>query len=436
MMVNFFKKFVSNSGHKTLLSNFIYLSVLQGLNLLLPLITFPYLVRVLGVEYFGLLSFALALITYFQIVSDYGFNATATRDVSIICGDKQKQDEIFNDVMSAKLLLVVSCFIVMLIVVFTFSIFREHWEVYLCSFITIIGQALFPLWFFQGMQKMRYVTYLNLITKIASTVAIFIFVRTKTDYILVPIITGLGYLSAGLFSVYYIKKDFNITFKLQPFDKIKLQLKKGAYIFLSEFKISLFTNTNILILGILAGNHAVGYFTSAEKLARALGNFQIPLSNALYPYLAKEISVDRAVAFKKILQITKIGAIIFSICTIGCFIFADQIILLIYGAQMHDSILLFRILLIIPLASFLDTMFGKQVLLNLGKDNLYFRVILWATVLNICINLVLTHFYQQVGTAIALNITQVSIVIGMGFYALREMNNKTHTPRIYDPAKN
>ena len=157
-------KIKNNSDHKTLVSNFVYLSILQGLNLLLPLITFPYLVRVLGVEYFGLLSFALALTTYFQIITDYGFNSTATRDVSAVLNDKTKQLEIFNDVMSAKLFLLFFCFIVMILIVFSFEIFRTHWEIYFFSFGSVLGQAIFPVWFFQGIQKMKYITYLYLCT--------------------------------------------------------------------------------------------------------------------------------------------------------------------------------------------------------------------------------------------------------------------------------
>ncbi|MNQ93242.1 putative O-antigen transporter [compost metagenome] len=210
--------------------------------------------------------------------------------------------------------------------------------------------------------------------------------------------------------------------KLQSFQRIKDQLIKGKYVFLSEFKISLFTNTNILILGIFVGNHAVGYFTSAEKLARAIGNFQTPISNTLFPFLSKEMALNKIRTFTKINKITKIGAICFSSIVIFGFLFSEEIIALVYGQGMSPSIILFKILIIIPLASFLDSMFGKQILLNLGKDNLYFRVILWATILNVSINLGLTYFYKELGTAIALAVTQVFIVLGMWFYAKREMD--------------
>ncbi|MFV8374221.1 flippase [Flavobacterium sp. LB1P62] len=419
-MFSFFNKVLYDKKHKILVSNFVYLAILQGLNVLLPLITFPYLVRVLGIENFGLLSFSFALITYFQIITDFGFNSIATRDISVAIEDKKMQQDIFNDVMSTKLFLLVLCFFLMSIIVFSFEIFSNHWELYFFSFGSVLGQAIFPVWFFQGMQKMRYITYLNIFTKIIFTIAIFTFVRQQEDYFLVPIFNASGIVIAGILSFYFVKKHFDLQLKLQSFQRIKNQLIKGKYVFLSELKISLFTNTNTLILGIFVGNQAVGYFSAAEKLARAIGNFQTPISNVLFPFLANEMISNKIQTIKKINKITRIGALFFSIIVLLGFFFAKEIITLVYGQAMNPAIILFKIVLIIPLASFLDTMFGKQILLNLGKDNLYFRVILWATVLNISINLGLTYFYEALGTAIALTVTQIFIVFGMWFYAKRE----------------
>jgi len=419
LLFNLFKQY---KKHKILASNFVYLSLLQGLNLLLPLITFPYLIRVLGVEYFGLLSFSFAFITYFQIVTDFGFNATGTRDISLVIDDYEKQNLIFNQIMSAKLLLVILSFIVMMAIVFLFEIFRENWIIYLFSFGSVLGQAIFPVWYFQGIQKMKYITYLNLVTKLIFTIALFVFVRQKSDYYLVPVFNALGFIFAGIFALFYIYKDFNIKFKIQPLKGIGEQLHKSKYVFLSELKISLFTNTNILVLGILAGNHAVGCFSAAEKLARAIGNFQTPISNTIFPYLSKEMIVDKLKTIQKIKKITIFGAIIFSIIILLCFCFAEQIIEIIYGKEMLSAVFIFRIVIFIPLLSFLDTMFGKQILLNLGKDKLYFQVILFATILNLSINFILTQFYRELGTAIALTITQIFIVFGMWFYAKKEIN--------------
>jgi len=407
--------------HKILASNFVYLSLLQGLNIILPLLTFPYLIRTVGVEYFGLLSFSFAFVTYFQIVTDFGFNATGTRDISLAAADPQKQNLIFNQIMSAKLLLVILSFVVMMAIVFSFEIFRRYWLIYFFSFGSVLGQALFPVWYFQGMQKMKYITYLNLATKLIFTIALFVFVRQKSDYYLVPVFNALGFITAGLFALFYIGRDFAIKFKMQPLDAIAEQLQKSKYVFLSELKISLFTNTNTIILGFIAGNEAVGYFSAAEKLVRAIGNLQLPFSNTIFPYLSKEMAVDKLRTIQQIKKITAIGTAIFSVLILFCFCFAEYIIEIIYGIAMLPSVLLFRIIILIPLLSFLDTMYGKQILLNLGRDNLYFRVIVFATILNLSINFILTHFYRELGTAITLIITQIVIVLGMWYFARKEV---------------
>ncbi|SCX95458.1 polysaccharide transporter, PST family [Flavobacterium anhuiense] len=406
--------------HKILASNFVYLSVLQFLNVILPLITFPYLIRVLGVEYFGLLSFSIAFVTYFQIVTEYGFNSTGTRDISLAINNRERQILIFNQIMSAKLVLVSISFVVMMGIVFLFGIFRAYWFIYLFSFGSILGQAIFPVWFFHGIQKMKYVTYLNLVTKTVFALAIFVFVTKKSDYYLVPVFNALGFLSAGVLSLFYIWKDFKISFKLQSVKGIKEQLNRAKFMFLSELKISLFTNTTTLILGIFAGNQAVGYFSAAEKLARAIGNLQTPVSNTIFPYLSAEMALDKLKAIQKIRKIMIVGSIVFSLIVITCFCFAEQIISIIYGKEMLPSVLLFRIVILIPLLSFLDTMFGKQILLNLGKDIFYFRVIVLATILNFAINFTLTYFYQEIGTAISLIVTQIFIVLGMWYFAHKE----------------
>ncbi|GGB77466.1 teichoic acid transporter [Flavobacterium suaedae] len=424
MIKKLIHKLINSEDKKTVVKNFFSLSVLQGLNLLLPLFTYPYLVRVLNEEEYGLILLAAVVIYYFQIFTEYSFNMTATKEISLNADNEQKLHEIFNDVFSTKIFLLVVSFIAFCLMLYLVPFFNENWLVYMLTFGNVVGLALFPVWFFQGIQKMKYITYINFFSKIVFTGAIFLFVKQPEDYWLAPLFTACGYILAGIISLIYVRKLFKIPFKRQPFKKIKKQIILGRYLFLSELKISLFTNTNTLLLGFISGKVTVGYFVSAEKLARAIGNICVPLSLALFPHISKNILKDKEGTYKDIVKISKVGTLLFLAILIPTFIFADWIIDIIYGDKMQNSVLIFRILLFIPISTFIDNMFGKQILLTLGKDNLYFKVISAAVVLNIMLNLFLTFKYDYKGTAVALLLTHIFINIGMYWYARREINKK------------
>ena len=226
-------KFKLDNDKKRLLENFLSLSVLQGANYILPLITLPYLVRVLGPEKFGLIAFAQAFIQYFNILTDYGFNLSATREVAVNRNDKAKISEIFSSVIIIKLGLLLISFLIMSFIVFYFGKFRKNWLVYYLTFGIVIGQAIFPVWFFQGVEKMRYVTFLNISAKLFFVSLVFFFVHHVSDYIYVPIFYSLGYLLSGFLSLYIAVRKFKIRMYFPNLVTIGKYLKDSSQFFLS-----------------------------------------------------------------------------------------------------------------------------------------------------------------------------------------------------------
>jgi PST family polysaccharide transporter len=223
-----FNRLIDNEEKKRFLGNFFSLAMLQGMNYILPLLSLPYLVRVLGADKFGLLAFATAIIGYFIVLTDYGFNFTATREVTLHRDDKDKLSEIFSSVMIIKFLLFVISFFILTLLIILFKKFSSDPWLYYLTFGTVLGQILFPVWFFQGVEQMRYITIINIVSKILFTIAIFVLVKQSSDYLLVPLLTSLGAIFAGIYSLFLVYKRFDIKFKIQKIHILISYLKGGS----------------------------------------------------------------------------------------------------------------------------------------------------------------------------------------------------------------
>ena len=415
------RSFFNKQENKTIVSNFLFLSVLQGLNLFLPLLTLPYLNRIIGIEYVGLLAFAMALSNYFQVFVDYGFNLTAPKDVAQNIDDKEKLKLIYNDVMTSKLILLLLSGAVFSGLIFSFDVLYKERLVYFLTFAgMVVGYSLFPVWFFQGVQKMKYITYINVFTKLLFTAAIFIFIKHKQDYWMIPLFTSSGFILSGLISLLYIKRSFNIKYGLSPLSRVKTQLFVGKYVFLSQIKITLFSTTNTIILRALCGEAAVGYFSNAEKIMRALAGLQIPVVNALYPYMSKLIIESKAEAYKKIRVIGIYGSLIYLVVITILFVFSYEVTALVFGPGMEQTAQILRILLLIPVFILLNNLYGTQILINLGKDRIFFNILLVTAVLNLLLIVPLTYYYKALGTGISVFITELFLCIAMYYYAIKQ----------------
>jgi polysaccharide transporter, PST family len=397
-MINKIKKKLKSKNNKQLLSNFISLFTLQGLNYILPLITVPYLIRVLGVETFGLLAFATAFVMYFQVITNYGFQLTATREISIHRDNRKKVIEIFSSVMIIKSLLLIFSFILLSILVFSIDSLRNEFLVYFLTFGTVIGQVLFPVWFFQGMEKMKYITYLNIVSKSIFTAAIFIFVHDQSDYLLVPLFTSVGFIVAGVLSLRVVKIEFNVEFRFQSIQTIKNYLVDGWHIFAGNAYTSVYLTANVLILGIFTNNTIVGYYSIAEKIAAAFSGLFIPLNQALYPYLTNIYS-HSIKKFKNLVYKIMLTFFILSfIITISAYFFKENIIYIISGENYHLVELIFTILLVRILTSPFSSLFTN--ILNIMKRNReYLKVMNYTVALHVIFVMPSIYIYGAVGLA-------------------------------------
>ena len=390
----------NKEDYKRLKSNFISLTTLQAANYILPLITLPYLVKTLGIEYFGLLAFATATIAYFGILTDYGFNLTASKEISLHRENKEKVIEIFSSVMSIKFILMLLSFTLLSLLVFTINKFTEHWEIYLLTFGSVIGQFLFPVWFFQGMEKMKYTTYLNLLSKSIFTISIFILVKEESDVYLVPLLLSTGTIIAGGASLYLIKKEFNIPFKLQKVQTIKYYLIDGWHVFLSRFYVSLYTTTNILLLGLMTNNVAVGYYSIVEKIVLAIGGLFEPVNQTIYPYLARKYRENFETYINFLKKVALLFIITASIFVLFAELFSKELIYLIHGEyNVHITMLLTIFLLRVLMMPFGALL--SNTLIIMERKTEFIKVMNYTVLIDLLIVPLAIYYYHEKGLIVA-----------------------------------
>jgi len=410
-MLNRIKSFANTEDKKRLLSNFLSLSVLQGAIYLLPLITFPYLVRVLGVEYFGLLAFATATIAYFNIITDYGFNLTATREISIHREDKEKVTEIFSSVMTIKFGLMLLSFLLLSLLVCSFEKFSRDWEIYFLTFGAVVGQMLFPVWFFQGMERMKYITYLNIFARLLFTVAIFIFVRKQSDYFMVPILNSLGVLAAGYWSFNIVKRDFGISFKKQKRETLLYHFKDANHIFIANVAISLYTISTTFILGLFTNNTIVGYYAGAEKIIQAFKGLMTPISQTVYPYISKKFSISTENGLRFLKRMTKYVGAITGVISLLILVFSKPLVTIILGAQYYNSIIVLQLLSFTVFMIGLSNIYAVQGLYALGQQKVVMRFIVIISIIHFLIALVIIYLFQEKGAGISVLFTETAVTL-------------------------
>lgn len=399
---------------KKLYANFIYLGLLQGANYLLPLITLPYLITVIGISKIGLIAFVGAFIAYLQIFTDYGFNLSATRKIAIHSDDKNKINEIYSATLSIQVLLTLLGAIILLFLMLCIPIVQEHYLMYLFTFIMVIGQTLFPSWYFQGIQEMKYITILNVIAKLFFTIAIFAVIKKESDYVFVPLLTSCGYLIAGIGSLFIIHKKFNVSFLPQPISKLKLYIKDGWHIFASSFFGSLYRNTNVVIIGLLTNNLFVGYYAVAEKIFKAVQSLQNVVGTTLFPFLSGAYDKSKTAFFSFIDKKLKFIAMLYCFAAILIFLSADFIVALINKESNWNIVTNLKLLSIVIIIGGLNYVLGILGLVALDHKKAFFKYILITGVFNVFLCSILVHYYKDIGASFSLIASELLLLVLIG----------------------
>ncbi len=389
--------------------NFTSLSVLQAVTYLLPVIIFPYLFRAIGPAKFGLISFAQAFVQYFMILTDYGFSISATKEISLCHDEHAKISSVFSSVMTAKIALAFLSLLLMTAIVFAVPKFRSDWMVYVFSFGTVAGSTLFPLWFFQGTERMKHIADLNILGGILYTVLIFSFVVEPQDYLMVPLINSAVFLTTGILGQYRVFRHFGVSFHFPKYANFRQQMRAGWDIFISNVAINAYTTTRIFCIGLLTNNTITGFYSIAEKMANFVQTFPLSsFSQALFPRLSKIFNRNKRKAYEIMWHVQQITINISLITLPLIFIFAHFFVRIVCGGDYHASVFSFRMLLIAVFFISANA-FRVQFLLVCGKTHIYSRIHVVMAMIGLPLMFLLIYSFSYVGAALSTILIEAGI---------------------------
>jgi polysaccharide transporter, PST family len=413
--------------YKPLFESFISLYLLNGLNLLLPLVSIPYLFRVVGAANYGVYAFVFVIIQYVLLVSNYGFDFSATKQIAQSKDDPEKVSSIFHAVIVSRILLAIGAILTLLFLTYFFFNEIQHRLLWLGLGI-VLGEIFVPVWLFQGLEKMRYLTVTNTVSKILFTALIFVVITKESDFQYIILLNSFGSIAAGAVSCLIVYKTLNIKFKKPVIGDIVFQLKDGLAVFGSTLGMNLYRNSNIFILGLFVSDASVGVYAAAEKVIKAIQSIVSPIAQALFPHLSSRFkTLDIKEGIQLLIRVVKKIAIVLILLTISTYFLSPWIVRYIGGKDLIYAVPLIKVFSFVVFFGGMNYMLGIVGLINLNRQKVFFWNVMISGVFSVVFLLLTVQLWGNMAAVIATVISEVLLFTGCSL-GLYKLYNKQEVP--------
>ena len=394
-----------------LISNFFFLSVVQGISLIVPLVIVPYVVLKVGIGNFGLISFVQSIMFLLALLIDFGFNVSATRKISINRNDKAALETVYSNTLMAKTILLAGAFVLLIVLSF-FSKFSSESFLYFSSFAIVVGQAYLPTWLYMGLEKMRDYVIINVAGKIIFLVTIFLFIKETHDYIWVNLLLGVSTILATIISLLHIRYKLKIQLHNPAFSMAVNELRTTIPIFFTSVAINVSSYSNSVILGLFAGYEVVGLFTIAEKVAVIVKQAPSTFSQVLYPAGCNAASQSFNV-YRLLLKKSYKPFFLFFMVVCTIIFFSTEYIVLYFNHSPNVTLNLILKFFIVAVFTNSLNIPAYQTLLSFNFQKSYSITLVTCCVVSIFTNFLLTSLFGIWGTTINVLLAEIMIVISL-----------------------
>lgn len=403
----------------SLRKNVAALYAVQFASYLVPFVTLPWLTRVLGPVGFGRIGFAGAVIGYFVLLADYGFNFSATRQVAMRWDDRAGRSKVFWTTLSVKALLAGAGFPCLVLLTYCGSKFADQRSLLLISYLTVVGTVLTPMWYFQGIERQTVLSVISIATRFAAIPAIFLCVRSPGDVATAAWITSGTSVTGGLLCLGYLVRFGELNGPVFEFRDLVHVVKDGWHLFISTASISLYQATNTVVLGLVAGPAAVGHYSAADKMIQAAQGMLAPINQSVYPRVSRLMQDSRSEAYALIRRVLRIQGSIALCLSLVLFLVAPPLIRIFYGPAYEPTIDVLRWLAILPFLVGLSNVLGIHTMMAMGMNRVVSRILIGAGGLNVAILYFLAHRFGAEGAAMAVVATETFVTVAMAWILKR-----------------
>ncbi|HKT73923.1 MAG TPA: flippase [Steroidobacteraceae bacterium] len=391
---------------RRLVSNALSLYAVQGLNYLTPLLVLPFVLRALGPEGYGSIVLAQALLGYAAILTNFGFNFTAARDISVARRDPQEIARVYWTTMVAKGLLLLLSFVLLLIIVLVTPAFRSHWSVYLACSVLIVGEFAFPQWYFQGLERLKEVALVQAISKVATAGATVALVRSPSDVTLAALLTSAPQLVGVVVAMLLGQAIAPASLHVPNGAEIRAALGKSWHMFASSVATMLYLNTNAFVLGLMCSATAVAEYGLANRLVSMLQGISAPTTQAVFPRASLLFAEQPGAAWVLIWRVAKVLLPLIGGASLLLGVFAPQVVGFLGGSAYEGAVPAVRIMLLNPVLIAAAGIPAQIIMINTGLTSQMLRIYLSVGLVNLVLLPMLVENFAANGAAVSLTIAE------------------------------
>ena len=416
--------------YKRILENIFSLSLLNGINYVFPIILIPYLTKVLGLQNYGKYAFSYSIILYFTLIVNYGFDLSATKRIAINKFDKTKIQNIFSAVIVARLLLALLSSVLLIIFTYLFSTNFYDYYLYLAGIGFILSSAIHPVWLYQGLEKMKYITLISFLSRASTLLLIILLVKSSEDYIYVNLYYAIGLLLASLISFLIATIQFKFKLFLPKWKDVKFEFIDGWQIFLSTIFMNFYRNSNIVILGAVSTYEVVALYAAGEKIIKAFQALVSPIAAALFPFFGGQfgsgLNKTGIVQFKRF---AKIYFVLLLIISVFILFFSYPLINYYLPSEFAKAITNIKIMSFVIVFGGLNYFYGINGLINMGFQKQFTISVFIAGFFNLIICYFLSLYFRDIGASIAMLVTEILLFIFIYFYFIKFIKSKQYVSK-------